>query len=148
MNVTDNNNDYSNGNSLSFSTSVAFNRPVQRWLLSVDFSYAQNVQTYLITYMNSFYTYSGNVRRVLRWTVYLERDRCGFAERVEQPAHTGNSSQSYSTSLGFADWTAAASYAKSNGLGSWAGTGCQATAGYHPSDWMILYGGDELGDFR
>ncbi len=31
------------------------------WFVS-GFSYAQNAQTFLVTYMNSYYLYSGNVR--------------------------------------------------------------------------------------
>ncbi len=146
VSVTDNNNDYSNGNSLGFSTNVAFNRPVQRWLLSVDFSYAQNVQTYLITYMNSFYTYSGNARRKFydgRFT--WSATAAGSRSALSNTPNTGNSSQSYSTSFGMRRITAAASFAKSDGFGLLGGSGLLPPPGTIPADWLILYGGTSQG---
>lgn len=62
LNFADNTSDTSNGNALSFSTNVGYNRTFGEWTVSGSASYAQNVQTFLLTYMNSFYTYSGNVR--------------------------------------------------------------------------------------
>jgi len=141
-NVADNNTDYTKGNSLSFGTNVAFNRPVQLWLFSVDFSYAQNVQTYLITYQNSFYTYSGNVRRrffngKFAWTA----SAAGSRSLLNNQPHTGNNSQSYSTSFGLRNLTASASYAKSDGYGLLSGSGLQPPPEILPPAWLIFYGG-------
>ena len=147
VNVTDTNGNYSNGNSIGFSTNVAFNRNIQGWGVSGDFSYDQNVQTYLITYMNSFYTFSGNVRRRffdgrLSWTASAAGSRSALSN---QP-NTGNSSQSYSSSLGLHHWTASGSYAKSSGYGLLGGAGLTQPPvippGTIPADWIILYGGN------
>lgn len=146
LNVADNNTDYSRGNSLSFSTSVAFNRPVQLWFLSVDFNYAQNVQTYLITYMNSFYSYSGNVRRrFLDGRLTWSATAAGSRSALNNQPNTGNSSQSYSSSLGVRRITASANFAKSDGFGLLSGSGVQPPPGTIPPDWIILYGGTSQG---
>ncbi|HEX9112510.1 MAG TPA: hypothetical protein VF845_13605, partial [Terriglobales bacterium] len=146
-NVRDNNSDNSRGNSIGFSTNLAFNRSIQGWFVGGDFSYAQNVQAYLITYMNSFYVYSGNLRRRffdgrLAWSA----SAAGSHSALTGQPHTGNSSQSYSTSLGLRHWTAAASYAKSDGFGLLSGAGLiqppNLPPGTIPPDWIILYGGN------
>jgi hypothetical protein len=140
--VADNTTDNSPGNSLSFATNVAFSRAVQLWNLSVDFSYAQNVQTYLITYMNSFYTYSGNVRRrFLDGRLVWSASAAGSQSALNNQPHTGSSSQSYSSGLGLRRITASASYAKSDGFGLLGGSGLQPPPGTIPPDWIILYGG-------
>jgi hypothetical protein len=144
FNVADTTSNYSNGSSLGFSSNVSFSRNIQLWSVSGDFSYAQNVQSYLITYTNSFYTYSGNVRRRffdgrMVWSGSAAGSHSAF---VSQP-DTGNSSQSYSTSLGIRHLTAAASYAKSDGFGL-LGVGLTQPGlppGTIPPDWIILYGG-------
>ncbi len=146
VNLADNTTDNTSGNSLSFATNVGFNRSVQRWVMNVDFSYAQNVQTYLITYMNSFYSYSGSVRRRffdgrLAWSATA----AGSQSALNDQPHTGNSSQSYSTSLGLRRITASASYAKSDGFGLLGVSGLQPPPGTIPADWIILYGGTSEG---
>jgi hypothetical protein len=147
MNVSDNNSDYSHGNSIGFSTNVAFNRAIQLWFVSGDFSYAQNVQAYLITYMNSFYVYSGNVRRrFFDGRLVWSASAAGSRSALSSQPHTGNSSQSYSTSLGLHHWTAAGSYAKSDGFGLLGVAGVTPPPGLPPGaippEWIILYGGN------
>jgi hypothetical protein len=147
VNVSDNNSDYSHGNSIGFSTNVAFNRAILGWALSGDFSYAQNVQAYLITSMNSFYVYSGNVRRrFFDGRFVWSASAAGSRSALSSQPHTGNSSQSYSTSLGLRHWTASASYAKSSGFGLLGGAGVtqppSLPPGTVPADWIILFGGN------
>jgi hypothetical protein len=140
--VTDNNNDRTSGNSLSFATNVAFSRTLQRWFLSANFNYAQNVQTYLITYMNSFYTYSGNVRRrFFDGRFVWSATAAGSRSALNNQPNTGNSSQSYSSSVGLRRITASASYAKSDGFGLLGAAGQQPPPGTIPPEWIILYGG-------
>jgi len=147
VNVADTNGNYTNGNSIGFSTNVTFNRALLGWAVSGDFSYAQNVQAYLITYTNSFYTFSGNLRRRfldgrMVWSGSAAGSRSAFTSQPD----TGNSSQSYSSSLGFLRVTAAASYAKSDGYGLLGGAGLTQPPvippGTVPADWIILYGGN------
>jgi hypothetical protein len=146
-NVTDNNGDYSHGDSIGFSSNVAFTRAIQQWNVSADFTYAQNVQAYLITYTNSFYVYTGNVRRRL-WggrTVW-SASAAGSRSALSAQPHTGNSSQSYSTSLGFHHYTFAGSYSKSDGFGLLGAAGVTplppgVPPGVIPPEWILLYGG-------
>ena len=89
-----------------------------------SFGYAQNVQTLLVTYMNSFYNYSGNVQAQLG-QVQRQRGRRRLREpRLTQQAGTANSSQSYNASVGYGTWiTATGSYSKSSGQALATGAG-------------------------
>jgi hypothetical protein len=144
--MADSNSDYNKGNSLSFSTGVTYSRTIQRWALSGEASYAQNVQTFLITYMSSFYSYSGNVRRrffdgKMTWGASAAGSRSALTSTPD----TGNSSQSYSTSLGIHHFTSAASYSKADGYGILGVSGIiqpvNVAPGTVPPNWLILYGG-------
>jgi hypothetical protein len=146
-NVSDNNGDYTSGNSIGFSSNVAFSRAIQQWNVSADFTYAQNVQAFLITYTNSFYVYTGNVRRRL-WNGRLvwSASAAGSRSALSAQPHTGNSSQSYSTSLGLHHYTFAGSYAKSDGFGLLGVAGVTPLPpglppGVIPPEWLLLYGG-------
>jgi len=85
------------------------------WHVSGSFGYAQNAQTLLVTYMNSFYNYSGNMRR--RWG----KVNVGFGAGASRTAltavaGTANSSESYNASVGYGMWlTATGSYSKASG---------------------------------
>jgi hypothetical protein len=50
---------------LSISTNENYSSVIFGWNVAGSFGYAQNAQTLLVTYMNSFYNYTGNIRR--RW---------------------------------------------------------------------------------
>jgi hypothetical protein len=146
-NVTDTNGDYTNGNSIGFSTNLAFTRAIQQWNVSGDFTYAQNVQAYLITYTNSFYVYTGNVRRRL-WDgrMVWSASAAGSRSALTAQPNTGNSSPSYSTSLGLHHYTFAGSYAKSDGFGLLGLGGLNPLPpglppGVIPPEWILLYGG-------
>jgi len=145
-NVTDNNGDYSNGNSIGFSTNVGFSRAIQEWSVSGDFSYAQNVQAYLITYTNSFYVYTGNIRRrFMNGRFVWSASAAGSRSALSAQPNTGNSSQSYSTSFGLRHYTVSGSYAKSSGFGLLGLGGVTPPPGLPigviPPEWVILYGG-------
>ncbi|PYX36796.1 MAG: hypothetical protein DMG81_15385, partial [Acidobacteria bacterium] len=146
-NVTDNNGDYSNGNSIGLSTNLAFSRAIRGWNVSGDFTYAQNVQAYLITYTNSFYVYTGNVRRRF-WNGHMvwSASAAGSRSALTAQPDTGNSSQSYSTSLGLHHYTFSGSYAKSDGFGLLGAAGLNplppgVPPGVIPPEWILLYGG-------
>ena len=146
-NATDTNADYTNGHSVGFSTNLAFTRAIQQWNVSGDFTYAQNVQAYLITYTNSFYVYTGNVRRrLLNGRMVWSASAAGSRSALSAQPHTGNSSQSYSTSLGLHHYTFAGSYAKSDGFGLLGLGGLNpllpgVPPGVIPPEWVLLYGG-------
>ncbi len=145
-NVTDNNGDYSNGNSIGLSTNLAFSRPLHQWNVSGDFTYAQNVQAYLITYTNSFYMYAGNIRRrFMNGRLAWSASAAGSRSALTAQPNTGNSSQSYSTSVGLRHYTVSGSYAKSSGFGLLGIGGLTQPQGLPtgviPPEWIILYGG-------
>jgi hypothetical protein len=143
-NFADNTADYQGGNALSFTTNLGYNRTFADWTVSGDVSYAQNVQTFLLTYMNSFYIYSGNVRHRFGRIVWTASAAGSHSALVNQP-NTGNGGQSYSTSLGARRLTLAASYAKTNGYGLLTGNGItlppNLPPGVIPPEWLLLYGG-------
>jgi hypothetical protein len=57
--VIDSRIDNSNQNGLGFSANANYNRRIGDWITNGSFSYGQNVSTLLITYMTSYYSYSG-----------------------------------------------------------------------------------------
>jgi hypothetical protein len=94
--------DSSNGqgqNALGFVGNANFFRHFGRWQTSGQFSYAQNVQTLLITYTTSYYNYGANLQRRLpggmTWTAAFNGTHSGLTQNQGSNTH----SESYSTSL-------------------------------------------------
>jgi hypothetical protein len=94
--------DSSNGqgqNALGFVGNVNFFRRIGRWQTSGQFSYAQNVQTLLVTYTTSYYSYSANLHRRLpggmQWTAAFNGSHSGLTNSPGNSTH----SEGYSTSL-------------------------------------------------
>jgi len=103
-------------NALGFIANVnAFHR-LAGWQLSGNFSYAQNVQTLLVTYSTSYYNYSGNVRRRLanglNWTAAFNGTHSGLSHYQDTTSH----SEGYSTSLGTRTVTITGNYTNSTGI--------------------------------
>ena len=103
-------------NALGFIGNVnAFHR-LAGWQLSGTFSYAQNVQTLLVTYSTSYYNYSGNVRRKLphqiNWIAAFNGTHSGLSQYEGSTSH----SEGYSTSLGMRTFTVTANYTNSTGV--------------------------------
>ena len=103
-------------NALGFIGNVnAFHR-LAGWQLSGNFSYAQNVQTLLITYQTSYYNYSGNVRRRLphglNWIAAFNGTHSGLSQFQGSTSH----SEGYSTSLGMRTFTVTGNYTNSTGI--------------------------------
>ena len=142
--VTDNRTDSSKANSLGLITSAGYNHAIGRWNASGNFAYAQNMQTLLVMYTTSNYSYSGSLRRSfganLSWSGTAGGSRTGL---TIQPG-TSSASQSYSTGLSYSHWIGtSASYAKSNGHGLLNGVGILPTPipPVIPGSLLILYGG-------
>ena len=144
VNLADNTSDTINGNSLSFTTSVGYNRTFEDWTVSGSLSYAQNVQTFLVTYTNSFYIYSGNVRHRFGRIVWTASAAGSHSVLTNQPG-SRNGGESYSTSLGGRRLTASASYSKTNGYGLLTGNGItpplNLPPGEIPPELLLFYGG-------
>lgn len=142
--VTDNTLDHSDLNSVGLSATVNYSRRIKGWTVGASFGYAQDVQTLLLTYTNSFYNYSANVRR--RWGKFSFSAGASAAQTgLTAQAGTESTSQSYNTGIGFSRWiTLTGTYSKSNGNALETATGFQPVpvpSPILPSSLLVLYGG-------
>ena len=142
--MTDNTSAQNSANALGFSATTNYSTEVRGWHMAGAFGYAQNVQTLLITYMNSYYNYSGNIRR--RWGRFSLSAGMGSAHTaLTQQAGTTNGSQSFNASVGFGRWiTSSGSYSKSSGQALATGAGLvplPIPSPVLPSSLVSLFGG-------
>jgi hypothetical protein len=144
VNFADNTSDTISGNALSFTTSGSYNRAFSDWFVSASGGYAQNVASYLVTYMNSYYLYSGNVRHRFGRIVWTASASASHSAIVNQP-HTGNGGESFSSSLGARRLTLSAAYTKTSGYGLLSGNGItlppNLPPGVIPPEWLLFFGG-------
>jgi hypothetical protein len=128
-------------NSTSLITSLNYSRDVGLWRLAGNFSYAQNQQTLLISYLTSFYSYGGTVNRPiyrLRWSGSFSGNHSG----IPAVSGTASDSESFSTSLGSRHLTGGGSYSRSNGNGVLTPLGVTPSPVPSPIlTQLILYGG-------
>jgi hypothetical protein len=111
--------DSSNGqgtNAVGFIGNVNAYRRFGHWITSGQFSYAQNVQTFLVTYTTSYYNYSGNVSRRLpghiQWVGAFNGTRSGLTN----DAGSNTRSDSYSSSLSMRRLSVNSFFSKSHGV--------------------------------
>lgn len=140
-----NNSENTGQDTLSFSTTENYSTEFDGWHATGSFSYAQNVQTLLVTYMNSFYNFSGNVRR--NWGFFnVSAGAGGSRTALTENAGATSSSQNYSASLGFGAWlTSTGSYSKSSGQALLTGAGLvpvPVPSPTLPADVVALFGGE------
>lgn len=144
VNVMANHSDQSGADTIGFSGNESYSAVVLGWHVNESFGYAQNAQTLLVTYTNSFYNYSGSFRR--SWGRFnLGGGAGGSRTALTQQAGTSNSSQTYNATLGFGPlFTATGSYSKADGqaLATGAGlVGVPIPTPVLPSDLVSLFGG-------
>jgi len=142
--VTANSSEQNGQDSIGLSTSENYSNILYGWHLNESFSYAQNVQTLLVTYMNSFYNFSGNARR--NWGRFnVSMGGGGARTALTEQNGVSNSSQNYNAAMGFGPWISAnGSYAKSDGQALATGTGLVGVpvpVPVLPSDLVSLFGG-------
>jgi hypothetical protein len=143
--VVDSANKYTN-NSIGFVGNLNAFHNFGLWEFSGGFSYAQNVQSYLITYTTSYYNYNANLHRRLgrgmQWTGAFNGNHSGFSQN---PGST-NHSESFSTSLAWRLISATANYSQSRGQSILTSSGLQpiTTLGV-PPEGLILYNGESWG---
>jgi hypothetical protein len=145
LSITANRANQAGEDNLGISTNENYSSIMRGWRVNGSFGYAQNVQTLLVTYMNSFYNYSGNARR--RWGKFNVSLGAGASQTaLTQQAGTANSSESYSASLGYSAWiTATGSYSKASGQALATGSGLvpvPVPSPVLPSSDVSLFGGD------
>jgi len=136
-------------NSLGYILNVNGFRPFGPWELSGNFSYAQNVQTLLVTYTTSYYNYNGNLHRRLgrgkQWTAAYNGTHSGLT----QDPGSNSRSDSFSTSLALRRLTMGANYIQSSGLSILTSRGIEplpTTPGL-PLLGQIVYNGESYGGF-
>jgi len=134
-------------NAVGFVGNLNYFRRIKHWETSGSFSYAQNVQSFLITYTTSYYNYSARLHRRfghgLVWMAGFSGSHTGF---TQQPG-SGNHSQSYSTSLSLPRFTVTGNYTQANGDSILTSTGLVTippTPGV-PLTNLIVYGGNSYG---
>jgi hypothetical protein len=145
LTVTDNADDKTGENTLGLSTNGNYTTQIEGWHLNGAFGYSQNAETLLVTYMNSFYNFSGNAAR--HWGRLNVSMGAGSARTgLTGQAGTANTSQSYFASMGYGVWlTATGSYSKSSGQALETGSGLvpiPVPPPILPPSLVSLFGGD------
>ena len=144
VSVSANSSEQNGEDTIGFSASENYSNILYGWHINESFSYAQNAQTLLVTYMNSFYNFSGNARRA--WGKFnMSMGGGGARTALTEQNGVSNSSQNYSAAMGFGPWILAnASYAESDGQALATGTGLVGVpvpVPVLPSDLVSLFGG-------
>lgn len=142
--VTANSSEQNGEDTIGVSATENYSNVLYGWHVNESFSYAQNVQTLLVTYMNSFYNYSGNVRR--SWGLFSVSAGAGGARTaLTNQAGTSSSGESYNATLGYSSYvTLSGNYSKSDGQALVTGAGLVGVpvpAPVLPSDLVSLFGG-------
>jgi hypothetical protein len=123
LTMTANSADNTGEDTLGFSTNANYTTVYRGWHMTGQFGYAQNVQTLLVTYMNSYYNYSGNVHR--KWGLF-NIGLGGGAGRTALTNQEGATSKSegYNASIGYGQWVMAnGTYSKASGQALATGSG-------------------------
>ena len=132
-------------NSLGFVGNVNFFHNIKRWQTSGAFSYAQNVQSILVTYTTSYYSYSANVHRRLpagfQWTAAFNGTHSGLTNYQG----TSSSSEGYSTAFGSRKFTLTGNYTQSTGISLLGAGGFVPVAGTPGVSDFITFGGSSYG---
>ena len=132
-------------NSIGFVGNVNFFKRIKGWSTSAVFSYAQNVQSVLVTYTTSSYNYSANARRRLprgwQWTAAFNGSHSGFS----QYQGSNNHSESYSSSFGSRKVTLTANYSKSLGESLITAGGLQGLPPTPGLNGLITFNGSNYG---
>lgn len=132
-------------NALGFIGNVNFFHRIKGWQTSGVFSYAQNVQSLLVTYTTSYYSYSANVHRRLpaglQWTVAFNGTHSGLTNYRGSSSH----SESYSTAFGSSKFNLNGNYTKSDGISLLGATGFVPVSGTPGVNEFITFGGTSYG---
>ena len=103
-------------NSLGFTGTVNYYRRFGSWITTGNFTYAQNVQSVLVTNSQSFYNYAGSIHK--RWSPRVQWSASfgGSHSGLNTYANTTSNSESFSTSLSLRQLTMQANYVTATGL--------------------------------
>ena len=138
--VTDNNSSNISGSQIGFAANSSYNRQFGRWNVTMAGGYGQNLQTLLVAYTTSSYTFSGSVGRQFGQFVVSANAGGSHSLLTGQPG-TAYSSQSYGAALGWRRLTFSANYNESSGSGLASGGGIIPIPPIIPPSLLIMYGG-------
>jgi len=143
--VTANHADQNGQDSIGFSATENYSNVLDGWHLNESFSYAQNMQTLLVTYTNSFYNYSANLRR--KWGKFnVSAGAAGARTALTQVSGAESSSETYNGSIGYGPvLTATGGYSKASGQALATGSGLVGVpipTPVVPSNLLYLFGGE------
>jgi hypothetical protein len=140
--------DSSNGqgtNALGFVGNVNFFHNIKGFQTSGVFTYAQNVQSLLVTYTTSYYSYSANLHRRLpvglQWTAAFNGTQSGLTNYQG----TNSRSEGYSTSVGSRKFTVNGIYTQSTGISLLGAGGLVPVSGTPGVNDFITFGGSSYG---
>lgn len=129
-----------------FVGNVNMSRTVRGWDLSADASYSQNVQTLVLFYTTSRYSFGGSVRRRFwtnaHWNASFRSSRTGLTRESGTFSHA----ETLSTSLSFRRYVFTANYSQSAGASVLTATGLTPTPTPVPlPNEVVLYNGRSFG---
>jgi hypothetical protein len=140
--------DASNGqgtNELGFVGNLNYFHKIKGWQTSGVFSYAQNVQSLLVTYTTSYYSYGANLHRRLpaglQWTAAFNGSRSGLTNYQGTSSH----GEGYSTSLSSRKFTATGNYTQATGISLLGASGLVPVFGMPGVNDFITFGGTSYG---
>ena len=108
---------------LGFVGTLNYNRKFDGWDVGANFSYSQNVQTVLLLYTTSSYSYLGSVRRRIGERTYFMTGYSGAHSGITESSGTTSSAERVYTTLLRGSYSFNAFYTKSNGLAVFTPTG-------------------------
>jgi hypothetical protein len=120
---------------------------IKGWETSGTFSYAQNVQSILVTYTTSYYNYSARLHRRLGHGLTWIASFSGSHSGLTQQPGTSNDSKSYSTSFSSRRFTLTGNYTRASGNSLLTNAGLvpiAPTPGVPESN-LIIFNGDSYG---
>lgn len=123
LNLAENSEEPTGNDSLSFTTTENYASEIKGWKVAGSFAYSQNVETLLVTYLNSFYRFSGNAHR--RWGLFnMSMGAGGGRTALTSQAGTANTGASFNARAGFSRFLSVnGAYSKSSGEALATGSG-------------------------
>jgi hypothetical protein len=135
---------------LGFTGNLNFERKIDGWDITGNFSYSQNVQTLILIYTNSSYGWVSNVNRRLGNRLYFSAGYGGSHSGLSSVAGSSSSSERWSGALNFRSYNVNGFYSKSDGAAIFTPTGLVAIPsglppGLFEPDAVITYGSKAYG---
>ncbi len=118
---------------LGFVGNVSYNRKFAGWDVDGNFSYSQNVQTALLLYTTSSYSYLGSLRHRVGERAYLMGGYSGSHSGLTANSGTTSSAERFYTTILYRSNSFNAFYTKSNGLAILTATGLVPVPGTLPT---------------